>query len=66
MKSGKIVKNDVIVTVKVSLVSDNDANNKDVIDTLKSDISDDLKTLKAIGEVKNFKVSSRRNQSYRV
>ena len=66
MKSGKIVKNDVIVTVKVSLVSDNDANNEDIIDTLKHDIEDDLTTLKTLGEVKSFSVKSRRNQSYRV
>ena len=41
-------------------------NNEEIIDTLKSDISDALKTLKAMGEVKDFKVNSRRNQSYRV
>ena len=66
MKSGKIVKNEVILTVKFSLVEDNDANNEEIIDTLKRDIEDALTTFKTLGEVKSFSVSSRRNQKYRV
>ena len=66
MKPGKIVKNDVILTVKFSLVEDNDANNEGIIETLKSDIKDHLRTLKNVGEVKSFSVGSKRNQSYRV
>ena len=66
MKSGKIVKNEVILSVKFSLVEDNDANNEEIIDTLKSDISDALTTFKTLGEVKSFSVGSKRNKRYKV